>query len=223
MIKKFCPKCGREIDKLYDSLCEKCFLSKLSITDDIPNDIKVKQCKLCGKFFIKTGATSVEGVIETFLEDLLKKKHVQSASYRIKNNTLFLSLRTKIEDLEKVEEKIINLIFKSIICSTCVMKKSGYFQAIIQIRTPESLAAVILDEIETQIDNFSRYDETAFISGKEKIKQGFDIYLGSKRVAMLLAKILKTKYGAEIKISRKLGGSIKGKKVYRDTILVSVK
>ena len=223
MIKKFCPKCGKETDKFYDNLCESCFLSKFSVASDIPNIIKIKKCKMCGKFFVKNAAATLEGAVDSFLEDLMKGKEVQSASYRIQGNKLFLTLKTKVNDLEKVEEKIINLIFKSIICTTCAMKKSGYFQAILQVRVPEALRPVILEEIETQIDNFMKYDAKAYISGQERSKQGFDLYIGSKTAARHIAKILKNKYRAEMKISRKLGGSLNGKKVYRDTILILVK
>jgi len=222
MRKKFCPKCGRETEEFYNGLCLDCYLPKFSIISKLPEKLIIKECRLCGKFFINGSSDSIENLIESFLGNLLQQKEILSVSYRITKDKVFLTLKLKFSGLEKTEEKTINLNFKKIICQTCSMKESGYFQATLQVRAPENLLPKILDEIESQINYLNQFDKLAFISSSQKVKNGFDILIGSKNSAKRIAKTLQLKYRANIKISRKLSGSIKGKKAYRDTILVKV-
>jgi nonsense-mediated mRNA decay protein 3 len=222
MGEKFCPKCGKKTEKFYDGLCEACFLSKISISKILPDKILIRECKLCGKFLLNKHSGSIENLVETFLQDFLKKGELTSISYRIVENKLFLTLKLKINDLEKTEEKEVDLIFKKIICQTCAMRNSGYFQAIIQVRAPENLLFEIKKEIEDQINYLSQYDDLAFISNFQELKNGFDVFVGSKASARQVARILKQKHKAKVKITRKIAGKLKGRKVYRDTILISV-
>lgn len=222
MGRKFCPKCGKPTEEFYNGLCESCSLSKFSVTKDLPENLVVKECKSCGKFFIDKPSDSIESSIELFLEDLLKEKEILAASYRIVKGKVYLTLRLKKGETEKTEEKSLNLILKKIICQTCSMKESGYFQSTLQVRAPENLLPAIKDDIEKQINHLNKYDKLAFISKFQEIKNGFDLLIGSKNSAKEIANSLKIKYGAKSKITRKLSGSISGKKVYRDTIIVRV-
>jgi nonsense-mediated mRNA decay protein 3 len=222
MRKKFCPKCGKEVDQLYRNLCENCILSKISITDKIPNKTVIGRCKICSKVYAADkGFNSVESAVGSALSKVLKQKEIKDANYRIENNKIHLSMILEVEGLEKQEEKNINLIVKSITCNQCSMKSIGYYQSIIQIRAPERLLDPIQKEIEKQISSF-KSDRLAFISKTQQVKNGLDLYLGSKQVANQIAKRLKEKFKANIKISRKLSGVISGKTVSRDTILVSI-
>jgi len=221
MRKKFCPKCGREVEKLYESLCEKCFLGKTKL--EIPEKIVVKECRNCGKiYFEKDSAESIEGMVDKTLSKILEKPDVESASYRIEGDKIHVTLNLKYHDLEKSEEKTILLISKKITCESCSMKAVGYYQAILQLRVPEKLLDVIIEDVKNQIDLFRKYDTLSFISKIEKKKNGADVYIGSKSVANNIAKNIKTKFGAETKLSSKLSGLISGRKVYRDTILISI-
>lgn len=222
MREKFCPKCGKKAETLHEGLCESCFLSKFSVAEKIPGKIVIRECKSCGRFFFKNYSGLREDVIEKILQDFLKKEELVSISYRISDNKLHLSLLLKINGLEKREEKTLDLIAKRIICQACSMKASGYFQAILQVRAPLELLREIKEEIESQIDYLNQYDELAFISKAEEIGSGLNFFIGSKKSANQIARSLKTKYRAKMKITRKLAGRIKGKKVYRDTILISI-
>lgn len=220
MGRKFCPKCGKETERFYESLCEQCFLSSFSLAEKLPKKILIKECKVCGKFLFENFFGSTENVVEGFLRKFLEKG-INSISYRIFDCQIKLTLKKKIYDLEKIEEKTINLIKKRTICQSCAMKSSGYFQAILQVRAPQSLLQEIRDEIEKQIDYLNQYDKLAFISKFQELRNGFDVFIGSKKTANQIARNLKTKYKAKMKISKKFAGFIKGRKVYRDTILIS--
>jgi|YelNatPaOPRAMG01_1025707.scaffolds.fasta_scaffold04552_13 nonsense-mediated mRNA decay protein 3 len=222
MREKFCPKCGKKTEKFYEGLCEDCYLSKFSLSKKLPDKIIIKQCKFCGKFFLGNHSGSIEDLIEIFLQDFLKEGELTSISYRIAENKVFLTLNLKINDLKKTEEKEVDLIIKKIICQACAMKESGYFQAIIQVRAPENLLSEIKKEIDDQINYLNQYDNLAFISNFQEVKNGFDVFIGSKASAQQIARTLKLKYKAKIKITRKIAGKLKGKKIYRDTILISI-
>lgn len=223
MVKKFCPKCGKETEKFYENLCKDCFLEKISFIDKIPDKIVIGKCKFCEKFFIdKKGFDSLENAVGEMLARILEENKIQSINYRIHDNKVSITLRFKIEDLEKAEEKESQLILKSITCNSCSLKSLGYFQAILQVRAPENLLEKISQDIENFIQLFKNYDNLSFLLRIEKQAKGFDFYIGSKKVAHQIAKNLKRKYKAKVKVSKKLSGSIKGKKVYRDTLLISV-
>lgn len=223
MRKKFCPKCGKQTDKFYVRLCKNCFLSEVSVLKNIPNKIILKKCKSCEKIFVDNKiADDVENALDLFLMEILKQPEIYSATYRVEGNKVHVNLKLKLDDLEKTEEKISELIVKKITCKSCSMKSVGYYQSILQIRAPQIQIDEILEEVENQINLLNKYDNLAFISKIDKKTEGIDVYIGSKSVAMQIAKNLKNRFSANIKISRKLSGSISGKKVYRDTILVSV-
>ncbi|MDI6798732.1 MAG: NMD3-related protein [Candidatus Aenigmarchaeota archaeon] len=222
MSRKFCPKCGKTAEKFYENLCKDCFLSKISFSKLIPDRIVIKRCKSCNRTFSDNRAASVENALESILSNLLIQPEIKKAIYRIEDKKVHINLNLKIADLEKTEEKISNLIIKKITCRACSMRSIGYYQSILQVRAPENLLGKISKEIEERINILSQYDNLAFISRYEEVANGFDVYIGSKRSALEIAKNLKNKLKANIKISRKLSGSIRGKKVYKDTILVSI-
>lgn len=223
MVKRFCPKCGKETEKFYGSLCRDCFLEKISFLEKIPEKIIIRKCKSCEKFFYDEKAfENLEEAVGEMLARILEENKIQSINYRIYNNKVSITLNFKVENLEKTEEKESQLIVKNITCNSCSLKSLGYYQAILQVRAPENLLENISKDIENLVDFFRSYDNLSFISKTEKQKRGFDIFIGSKKVAHQVAQNIKRKYKAKIKISRKFAGRIKGKKVYRDTILISL-
>jgi NMD protein affecting ribosome stability and mRNA decay len=221
MHKKFCPKCGKTVEKLYNNLCADDFLKTLSLEKFFPKKIILKQCKQCRKIYTnKKSAATVEGVLDFFLQEVLRAETIYSASYRVEGQKVHITLRLKYEDLEKEESFVRELVVKNIVCESCNMKNSGYFNSILQLRVPEKVLQIIIDDILNQIDLMRNYNKMAFLGKFEKKKEGVDFYIGSKDVAEQIAKDLKIKYGAEVKKSSKQSGYLRGKKIYRDTILV---
>jgi len=222
MRKKFCPKCGKESERLYGNLCKECFLKEISFIHLIPKRFLIKKCKSCERYFFENKRTeSLEEMVESILSKLLSKKEIRDVSYRIQNNKLYVSLHIKINDLEKTESIVSNLVIKKITCRECALKSLGYYQVIIQVRAPENLLDKIIKKIAKSVER-KKSEKFAFISKMEKFPKGFNIYIGSKRLARKITKELKKEFNAKIKISRKLSGSIRGKRVYKDTILVLI-
>lgn len=216
---KFCPKCGRQTDKFYDSLCKDCFLQKIKLLD-LPEKITIRHCKICGKFF---GTDKSELILELAINDALSKlltqKNIQSASYRIEGNKIYSEVVVESDGLRKAFDLDFNLIEKATICKFCSMKLSGYFNTIIQIRNGDK-AKKILEEINSEIAKLNKKDEFAFISKIENLKNGVDVYIGSKSAANKVVNFLKTKHKFKTKITRRQHGQQEGKNVYRDTILI---
>jgi nonsense-mediated mRNA decay protein 3 len=223
MKRNFCPKCGKVVDKLYDNLCSACFLEKFSVKEKLPDKIIVGVCKKCGRIYTdKIFAETVESAVDLILTRLLKQKEVKSATYKVVGDKVHVKLNLVVENLEKIEEKVLNLITKSITCKHCSLKEGRYFQTVLQIRSGQINTEQILAEVEARLGVINKYDRLAFISSIEKLPEGVDVYIGSKSAANNVVRYLKSKYNIKTKISRKLFGIKNGKRVYRDTILVSI-
>lgn len=220
---KFCPKCGRETEELHGGLCSDCFAKKMELPKSIPEKIVINTCKSCGRVFLKDKKyESPEIAIESFLEKTLDEQNVKSATYRISGSTLFVTASIETEGVKKEIEKVIPLVHKTITCEFCNLKKSKYYNVTIQVRVPKKMIETIIRDIENEIAKLNETDNYAFISGRKDLKEGVDIFIGSKSAANHVVKYLKSKYHIKTKISRTLFGPIQGKKVYRDTILVSI-
>jgi len=157
------------------------------------------------------------------LSKLLEKPEVESASYRISGGAIYVTLNMKVSGVVKIEEKEIKLNEKNILCEYCGMKASKYYQSTLQIRADENILEKVIEDVVKHADFMNKHDKFAFVSSIEKVRGGFDILLGSKQAAAKIANNLKKKYHADIKMSSKLSGYIKGKTAYKDTILVSIK
>jgi nonsense-mediated mRNA decay protein 3 len=222
MRKKFCPKCGKEVEKLYGKLCRDCFLGSIAELK-IPSKIVVKECKDCGRIYFDDSYTdTVEESIDKILSKILEKPQIESASYRVEGDRIHVTLNLQYGDLKKSEERTILLLLKKITCKPCSMKNVGYHRSIIQLRVPERLMESIIEDIRGQVENLRKHDKLSFISKIDRKKEGTDIYLGSKSAASHIVKNIKNQFKAKIKVTAKQAGFVNGRKVYRDTILISI-
>ncbi|MDI6806364.1 MAG: NMD3-related protein [Candidatus Aenigmarchaeota archaeon] len=220
-MKRFCPKCGRVTEKFYENLCEECFLSKITYVNLIPEKIILRKCKVCERFFINDKPQSMNEIVKNFLLKKFKPTNVESITHRISDKKLYLNLNIKVYDLRKSERKVCGLIVKLITCKFCWMRQTGYYQAIIQVRVSRDIFDEILEKIENKLKSLSTRDELAFIS--QVVRNKFlDVYLGSTSAALKISKELRSLYKARVKITKKLIGTRKGKRVYRTTVLVSI-
>lgn len=220
MSKKFCPKCGNKTEKFYKNVCADCFLKTLDV--EIPKKIILRKCKNCEKYYVgDEDFESVGEVVGKILSNSFKDEKLKSANYRISDNKIIITLNIGIEDIEKEKVGEIELVEKNIICKYCSLKNSKYFNSMLQIRVKKDLQEEILNQIKDQIYRLNRTDKFAFISGVEKLKEGYNVYVGSKSAASKVAEHLKRQYNLKTKISRKQYGMEGGKTIYRDTILLS--
>lgn len=226
MLKKFCPKCGKETEKLYNNLCSDCFLEKKSSDNRLLKSIIARRCNACGKYYVGNEQfRTLSEAVEEEISGLFKSSNIVSINFRIdeRRSKVYLTIISRFDGLEKEEARELNLIIKSIVCKYCAMKNSGYYNTILQLRLPKELMESIVDEILKQLSFANQFDSQAFVSKIEKKKEGLDLYIGSKKAANELVAALKRELGVKTKFSRKLAGKSKGKNIYRDTILITIK
>ncbi len=109
------------------------------------------------------------------------------------------------ENVEFLSKEKIKVVEKEFTCNYCKRFVSRKIEAIVQLR------GKCLNEI---VEKYG-------LIGKA-VRGGFDINFSLKRYAYELINKLRKKYNLSIKVSRKLMGMKQGKRVYRDTILVSI-
>jgi nonsense-mediated mRNA decay protein 3 len=154
---------------------------------------------------------------------ILKQKEVKDASYRLHGTVLKVTLKIADGDIEKELQREIFVVNKSITCKYCNLQKASYYNMTIQVRVPKEMQDKIVMEIRDELKRLSKKDGYSFVSGVEELKEGVDLFVGSKGAAERAINMIKDKYGATTKFSRKLYGLVEGKKSYRDTLLVSIK
>lgn len=220
---RFCPKCGSHTEEFHDGLCRDCFSSNMDTRQEVKEKITIYKCKMCGKFFSGNREfEDEEGAAHDFLRHELGEEGLSGATFRLAGDLLLLTLRIESDGMEKEIKKTLNVVRKLIVCKYCSLMKSNYFNITIQLRAPKTILDQMLKESREMLHELNSTDKYAFISGEKVLKEGIDLMIGSKGAAEKIAKEMKRRYGAEIKISRKLYGLVDGKKTYRDTILVSV-
>jgi NMD protein affecting ribosome stability and mRNA decay len=178
---------------------------------------------MCGRIFLGDNASeNVEAAVENFLSKVLRQKDVESATYRIDGSSLFITIDISVDGLKKEVERKIPIVNKTITCKFCNLKKASYYNVTIQVRVPKSVEQKVISDIEREISRLNKSDSYSFISGTENLKEGVDVFVGSKSAAEHVVDFLKRRYKIKTKTSRKLYGLVEGKKSYRDTVLVSM-
>jgi nonsense-mediated mRNA decay protein 3 len=94
------------------------------------------------------------------------------------------------------------------------MKPIGYYEGILQLRNPTK-----------ELINFVKNDvkkNDVKIAAQKKVTNGADFYLTSNAYLLKLGKRLQSKFGAELKTSRKLFSRSRqtGKQIWRVTVLI---
>ncbi|MFQ6059787.1 MAG: 60S ribosomal export protein NMD3 [Thermoplasmata archaeon] len=222
----FCVECGAE-GKVYQSLCEKCFLEKHKLAQ-LPEILDIEMCKECGSFLIdgKWVRTPMERAIEMLLDSVIMyEKSVNNSQLTVehspedeKNISIRVHCDMYVEDLraEKVMRSKVRI--KTSQCITCTRRKSKYYEAILQVRAEgRNLSDDELESIHQFVHERVDAASEAFISQEEKLHGGIDFYLSSRAVARNLSKELAALYTAQERSSAKLVGRKDGQDLFRVT------
>lgn len=208
---KFCPKCGKKTDELYDGLCKAC--SKEKIFDYKAKNVHL--CPICGRGSIKA---SLKDNIETSLN---KTIHYNLPVHEPKEKTnvdfeFTLRLKGEFNGQRIDQEHILPARVKYVLCSSCQKKNTEYFQGIIQIRGYRPKKA--LDYLKSIIDK----KRSSFITKEKKVKNGYDVYVTSSTEE--LARKLHRAFGGELKANEQVFSMDRqtSKIVYRVNALVRV-
>ncbi len=217
---KTCIRCGKKTEKTIDGFCEKCFVEHV-LKIKLPEKIKIKKCKRCGKVLIKNKLMNIEDVVEKKLSKMFSKvEGIESVRILKINGKIEGSYTRKLKGIKQSIDFSIDLEIENFVCDLCQRRFGKEFNSVLQIRGKN------IENIINKIDNFLKKIEEkradAFISKLEKVKNGIDIYFYSKNISKKIANFLKKNQKVKIKITRKLYGIKNGKKKYKDTILVRI-
>lgn len=232
-----CPLCGREVAELVSGLCSRCVSERKPFLD-APEVIDVTRCAHCEKLdrggtFVPAPSDRDEVVrmaiphavdVDPTLSESQLDVDIDWEDERNAVATLRLSASFMGHPVERSGESRIRL--KQTACPDCSRRYGGYFEAILQVRSDDERVLRIegdrlLERIEAA---FERYREEqrggAYASKSERVRGGFDFYMGSQEVARLVARELADRYGAEYAESSKLVGKRDGRDLLRFTLLV---
>ena len=113
-----CPRCGRNVDRLYENLCLDCYVERIGT-----QEIRMRRCKVCGKYFVSSKVfENKEEATSFYIKKFLSKK-----------------LGEIVEFLPAEKMKIIE---KGFICNYCKKFVSRKIEAIVQLRG-ENLEEII--------------------------------------------------------------------------------
>lgn len=225
MKNKFCPGCGKKTNDLIEGICSECYHKKNEIVN-LPKEIKIDACWRCNNLKHKGKWKNIilEKLLEEKILDVLevegkiKKVDIILDDPNKKPFTVEVEATITKDDVEFVESDTIIVDINKGICDICSRISSGYYQAILQLRGPQNKINPSMEIANEIIENSS--SSMAFISKIEEVKNGVDLYLGSKSTAKKISKVLSERFKTENKSSKTIYGLKDGKKIYRSTYLV---
>jgi nonsense-mediated mRNA decay protein 3 len=205
-----CVNCGKNKIKR-NGLCEECLLEQCEL-------FRIKKFEIilcdCGSILIKgkwKKFSNIEKALEYLVKSNIKSEH-KITKLDIKTKILDSKVAIKItaygriQGYKKTKVEIKDIVTKldRRLCTECIRKRGGYYEALLQVRVSNQ------DEIMKIIEKY-----TNDISNIKPIHGGIDIFFMRKGTARKVSRILK-KIGYKIKTSYKLMGMKNGKKIYRD-------
>jgi len=224
---KFCPQCGQEIEEGLGArgLCKDCYKEEETFTE-VPKRIEIPQCPHCQAYLYQGDWKRYKGEKELIAEVLSDYDGISRGSFKEieqgKELELTLTAEKKIDGRELKQKVKSQLIIKKRLCPICQKIESGYYEAIIQLREKESVDAEedALKFILRENRNNNRKED--FISRVKEVKEGYNLYVSSRKYAEKLLKVLEEAYPLEKKDSRKLVGEKDGQRIYQSVKLARI-
>jgi NMD protein affecting ribosome stability and mRNA decay len=250
--KRFCVVCGSEETqsvKLNRGLCPKCLAAEKPEIE-VRTELAVKLCRVCGcleergKWLTPTTRGLKEdllAIVEADAKRLTGKEQGKVSDVSIlrmptsvgSNSILIpVCIKTSSNDpqcpqLFKTFNAKIRLI--PTICPNCSLVKQKYYEATLQIRASSGQMsreekAELLSMIDALVERVAKKNKQAFVSKLEENAAGFDLFLGSRQIAYLIASRFKCENGVTSKETFKAGKVDKstGKRKDKVTILIKL-
>lgn len=221
---RFCSRCGvEEPAVIVDGLCVRCLVEEGRAVRP-PKNVKVVVCPSCGS--IKLEGKWLDGIaLEEFLKELMwreSKFHREfkpnSLSISIEGSKIIARFEGLIKTSEVIKEFLIDLTMSKSLCPHCSKVKSGYYEAIIQVRTySETLNESLRGKL---VNTLLKYANTSKnISEIEFVRKGLDVKVLSVSVARKIANDLISMYGGtSVESWKAVGISADGRKASKLTI-----
>ena len=227
---KFCPRCGKTTDELFDSVCKECFTAGIKLIGSERLNLTLSVCKNCGGYFKGKERTSIkDAVVDSVSKEIrrrygygctVEEKELEEEITAKENKaSAVLCVRTEIKGVDIEETGKIEVNFKSGICERCNRIASGYYAGIVQIRADDRLPTD--DEIAmAEKIVYSALGESDFITKEIAMKEGLDLYVSSMECGRRISRGVVERLGGSFSESSKLYGRKDGRDIYRVTFSV---
>lgn len=228
-----CPRCGRECNRLFNSVCRDCFFETFKLIE-LPHVLHVRICSTCGAHFHRgrwKNIGNIEDVVLKAVENILfihneagdveiylEPREITPYTYKVR-----AEVDAKIKEEPVHAEAETEVRIQRTACDMCSRESGGYFEAIIQIRaagrfpTEEEKRRCMAIARETMESMRKKGDRLAFISDVLEQKEGIDFYMGSMNASRQVCRLITSELGGSFSESPTLVGMKDGKNLYRIT------
>jgi len=217
--KKFCAKCGKEIDALISGLCASCFLARHDLFS--VKDIVIERCVKCKKGRIKGhwAFLSNESIANEVASKVKFNHNLDQPKVFVELNPiteLDFSARINVTGfLNEVlveQTKTTEFSIQKVSCDSCMKLVSNYREAIIQLRAGSQDEADAMLEVAKQfLAEESAKDSLSAAIKTLGARNAFDLWIGSNKGAGKVARKLSKLYKTKIIVSKKLIGEDSGR------------
>lgn len=240
MAAEFCVVCGRTDRPLTDGLCAECAADRTRLVG-FEGHPSVTVCPTCGAR--KVGQHwERRGSSPTLLtgDDLtpLLTVHPEVGIRRVRwtegegdpLQRLYLAeADLRFRGMERTVAVDVPVRLKGVTCPECSRRTGHYYTAVIQVRgTSERLrgsSAALRERLEGAFERIltdAKPEWREAFSWREALPEGWDYYLVDTLAARSVARLAKSRLGAQLKESATLWGRRNGKDVYRVTFCLRV-
>lgn len=228
-----CPRCGRECNRLFNSVCRDCFFETFKLIE-LPHVLHVRICSTCGAHFHRgrwENIGNIEYVVLKAVENILfihneagdveiylEPREITPYTYKVRAEVDAMIKEEPVHAEAETEVRI-----QRTACDMCSRESGGYFEAIIQIRaagrfpTEEEKRRCMAIARETMESMRKKGDRLAFISDVLEQKEGIDFYMGSMNASRQVCRLITSELGGSFSESPTLVGMKDGKNLYRIT------
>lgn len=229
-----CLRCGKR-EQYANHLCQECILETIEPVT-LPPVVQGNICRFCGRVqkarswtdpFDSEESAAVhlaESAVETSPEISkssveLSVDHGDNLSFRLSGRASSVYCGVMIDQELSCEVRL-----HPQTCPWCSKMQGNYYEAVIQLRGLQGLSEEQLEDLIGLVQNDTYLahlkDPKIFISKEEKVRGGYDIYMGDNSFAKQLSLKLHEMYGGDHKATSSLFGRKDGREVYRHTYLV---
>lgn len=222
-LNSFCPRCGREVDRLYGDkrkLCGSCYSEKEDLVD-LPEKLDIKVCEKCGRterdgeWQLKTSKESkVNFVLSKYFRDEDTGYNLLSVSLEDK-----ASLQIRKHGLE--QEIQIEVNKKDVICRGCEGFQGEYAKTKLQIRG-ENIEEVtsLVNKRGATLENENHED---FLIDKSSTDGGTDFFLSSEHMSQQVMDTVRKEFDVDVDRSYQQIEHRKDETIIQNTVVVRVR
>ena len=232
-MKTFCVKCGKPtpLKEMKNGLCKSCYTETKQKKESVRYpEIKVKLCSCGNAMFSKSWIKfkNIEELIDYSAYLFIKNNKINCIPEEINYPEFNVNGKTKIEISLKCNRNHYHYFLKIIpnVCNTCSRLHGNYYESIIQLRGKNQTKVNNLKEtIQNMIKSKNKKIQTSFISKKETLKSGYNLYIGSNKATLQIIKELKKTEPYKnytYKQSFKVISQKDGKEIKRITYLIRI-